>query len=289
MIGPEHEGRRPAQGSGFSDAVTFSFADAGQQLYGLARIGLDPAGRGSALAVLFAGDRPVAVRAQGDVETPETGWESVTIAGVSATVAEPLTSWRASFEGEDVGFDLSFIAACPPFPPGRGSTLEGYGQLCEVRGEATVGARRAAVSGLGQRDHLWGPARWEGIELSRTVCAWVDGPGALSLSAHRPAGASGHEDELLSAVLVDASPDGPGPLAVAEPRLSTTYDAAGRQRRAGVELWVGEDDELPRRASGEVVCGTSLELGRLRLDCAFLHWHLDGRAGTGRYDVLRRV
>ena len=36
----------------------------------------------------------------------------------------------------------------------------------------------------------------------------------------------------------------------AEPRLSTTYDAEGHQRRAGLELWVGEDDPLPRRAGG---------------------------------------
>jgi hypothetical protein len=38
-----------------------------------------------------------------------------------------------------------------------------------------------------------------------------------------------------------------------------------------------------------VVCGTSLDLGRLRLDCAFLRWHMEGREGIGRYDILRRV
>jgi hypothetical protein len=41
--------------------------------------------------------------------------------------------------------------------------------------------------------------------------------------------------------------------------------------------------------AGEVACGTSLELGRLHLDCAFFHWRTDGRAGVGRYDVLRRA
>jgi hypothetical protein len=37
------------------------------------------------------------------------------------------------------------------------------------------------------------------------------------------------------------------------------------------------------------VCGTSLELGRLRLDAAFFRWRMGGREGIGRYDVLRRA
>ncbi|MCU0314369.1 MAG: hypothetical protein MUC84_09960, partial [Solirubrobacteraceae bacterium] len=74
-----------------------------------------------------------------------------------------------------------------------------------------------------------------------------------------------------------------------DPRLSTTFDADGRQRRAALELWVREDDERPLRLEGEVVCGTTLDLGRLRLDCSFLHWRLGELDGVGRYDVLRRA
>jgi hypothetical protein len=37
------------------------------------------------------------------------------------------------------------------------------------------------------------------------------------------------------------------------------------------------------------VAGTSLDLGRLRLDCAFFRWRSGGREGVGRYDVLRRI
>ena len=81
----------------------------------------------------------------------------------------------------------------------------------------------------------------------------------------------------------------PQAVAVAEPRLSTTYDAEGRQRRAGLELYVDSEDAYPRRAAGEVVAGTSLDLGRLRLDCAFFRWRMEGRTGVGRYDVLRKV
>ena len=49
------------------------------------------------------------------------------------------------------------------------------------------------------------------------------------------------------------------------------------------------EDSYPRRGAGEVLCGTSLDLGRLRLDCAFFRWRMEGREGVGRYDVLRRV
>jgi len=36
-----------------------------------------------------------------------------------------------------------------------------------------------------------------------------------------------------------------------------------------------------------VLCGSTLELGPLALDCAFFAWHIEGREGVGRYDILR--
>ena len=80
-----------------------------------------------------------------------------------------------------------------------------------------------------------------------------------------------------------------GLLASRTARLSTTYDGDGHTRRAGLELWPAGDDEWARRAAGEVLCGSSLDLGALRLDCAFFRWQLEGRAGVGRYDILRRA
>jgi hypothetical protein len=107
----------------------------------------------------------------------------------------------------------------------------------------------------------------------------------VTLAAMRPLGAGGHEQELVGAALVG----GEAPHPIADARLSTTLDAAGCQRRAGLELWVGEEDPVPLHAAGEAVCGTTLDLGRLRLDAAFFHWRAAGRAGVGRYDVLRRA
>lgn len=283
MIGPEHEALRPAAGEGFSDSVTFAFGDPAAGVHGLARIGLqagEPA-LGSLLAVLFAGSETVDVAARGDVEVAEPSWDSVTVERVALGMEEPLAAWTVRW---DERLDLRFTALSPPVETAAGG-LQGYEQLCRVEGTATVDGAERRIGCLGQRGHNWGVADWERMELARTVCAWWDEGHALILSAIRPAGAEHHDAEEIAAHLLEGET-----LAVADPRLSTTYDAEGRQRRAGLELYVtGDDDEYPRRVAGEVTCGTSLDLGRLRLDCAFFAWRTEGREGIGRYDLLRRA
>ena len=32
-----------------------------------------------------------------------------------------------------------------------------------------------------------------------------------------------------------------------------------------------------------------LDLGRLRMDCAFFRWRMEGREGVGRYDVVQKM
>ena len=120
------------------------------------------------------------------------------------------------------------------------------------------------------------------------MSAWLDEDLAVSLTAIRPADKQHHSDEALAAAILDRGEDGaPRVIDVADPRLSTTYDEEGRQRQAGLELWIDEDG-YPRRAAGELAVGTSLDLGRLRLDCAFFRWRMEGHEGVGRYDVLRK-
>jgi hypothetical protein len=51
---------------------------------------------------------------------------------------------------------------------------------------------------------------------------------------------------------------------------------------------VGSDDDYPLRGIGQVVAGSTLELGALRLDVAFFRWHIEGRDAVGRYDIIRR-
>jgi len=289
-IGPEHEPPRPPAGPGFSDALTFAFGDHTSDVYGIARLGL-AGGTASGLALVFRDGEPVAVNADGGAAAPDvSSWDAVGAAGISTVTREPLGSWRVAFDGA-VPFALEFEAAGPPMrlapdaPAARAGGMEGFDQVCRVTG--TVGD--APFSGLGQRGRSWGAPDWEKMSLARTVSAWMDSGHAVSLVAVRPAKGKAHDDEQVSAFVFDADREDAPVLEVAEPRLSTVYDGEGRQRRAGLELYVHDDDSYARRAAGEVVAGTSLDLGRLRLDCAFFRWQMEGRVGVGRYDVLRRA
>jgi hypothetical protein len=279
-----------------TDSVTFSFGDASAELYGLARLGLSPAGdgsrQGSALALLFSGREPVAAVARGGLPVADgAGWEALELGGVRATVEAPLERWTVSFDaGDGHGFALELTALGDAAALDAGAPaaelggMAGYEQPCRVRGTVRAGGRERGFTGLGQRGHAWGDADWERIELARTVTAWTDVASA-ALTAIRPAGASDHAAEATWAALWEPEA---GLLPVDDGRLSTTYDADGHARRAGLELWTAAA-EWPRRASGEVLCGSSLELGALQLDCAFFEWRLEGHAGVGRYDIVRRA
>ena len=278
-----------------TDSVTFAFGDRSAELYGLVRLGLSRSAegprQGSALALLFAGREPVAALAQGALPLADgDGWEALELAGLRATVEAPLDRWSVSFDAEDgQGFALEFAALGAPaalgpdLPAGRLGGMAGYDQPCGVRGTVRAGGRSRPFDGLGQRGHAWGDADWERIELARTVTAWTRGACA-TLTAIRPAGAQDHAAEATWAALWEPE----AVLAVEHGRLSTTYDSDGHTRRAGLELWAA-GAEWPRRAAGEVLCGSSLDLGALRLDCSFFGWHLDGQAGVGRYDIVRRA
>ncbi len=280
MSAAELEAPRPPRAPGDTDAVTFSWADPDAELYGLAHLatgaGADGAPQASALAVAFAGGEPVGAFAGA--------------AGAEADVEAPLERWAVRVEGE-VEFALTFEALTPPATLGRRTAvakaggMEGYEQLCRVHGSVRAGSRRRPVNGLGQRGHAWGNPDWDRIALTRTVAAWLpDGTGYV-LSAVRPARAETHADEALWAAALDRE----RVREVDEPRLSTTTDRDGRQIRAGLELWMEKSDDYPYRGTGDAVCCSTLDLGALRLQCAFYRWHVEGRTGVGRYDVIRRA
>jgi len=274
------EAPRSVRKPGDTDAVTFTWADIGAGVYGLARVASGALADGttshSVLAVAFAGRETLgAVAEAGATPPPE----------VVASVEEPLERWAVAGSGE-LPFSLTFEARTPPAEYGgriglvKSGGMEGYEQLCRVRG--TMGSR--AVDGLGQRGHAWGNPDWDRIALTRSVSAWFDDGSGSVLSAVRPVKASSHADEAIWAAVFDGS----RALTVDEPRLSTTTDSAGRQIRAGLEFWLDKDDDYPTRGLGDVVTGSTLELGALRLDVAFFAWHIEGRAAVGRYDIIRR-
>ncbi len=271
------EAPRHLRKPGDTDAVTFSFADAAAELYGLVRVATGLAADGSrgesALALTLAGRATVGARAEAGA--------------VRATLEEPLVRWRV--RADEPALDLEFEAVTPPAElPGRHAAakaggLEGYEQLCRVRGTVRVDGRDRPVLGLGQRGHAWGNPDWDRIALTRSVGAWLDDGSGVVIAAVRAIGAESHADEAVWAAALNTEQV----RAIEDARLSTTTDSAGRQIRAGLELWGEEDFSV--RGIGEALAGTTLDLGALRLDCAFFRWHVEGRTGVGRYDILRRA
>jgi hypothetical protein len=299
MIGPQDEAARaPEPGSvGFGDAVTFAFGDVDQGIYGSARLGLvagEPV-RASGLGLLFHDGELLSVDATGGIELGDAAdWQLLEAGDVRATIERPLEAWDVVYDGDEGGFELRFEAISTPAELSVGAVaasaaeLRGYEQLCRVTGSVRLGERRVKLNCFGQRGHQWGSPDWERIALARTVSAWFDDGRGVTLASVRPDDASAHAHEAISAWLLDRE----AIVTIGEPLLSTTLDGDGRQMRAGLELWEdGDDDErpFPHRAAGEAVCGTTLDLGRLQLDCAFFHWRMEGHQGVGRYDVLRRA
>jgi hypothetical protein len=296
-VDPALEQPRPLTGPHDSDAVTFAFADVASDLYGVARLGLTESGA-SGLVVLFHGGDPVVVDAEAGASVPDpTTWEGVCAAGLSTAVREPLRSWEIALRSRQATFDLAFhgdgnaAELAPDEPVAKAGGMQGYEQPCRVTGTVTVGERRFELAdALGQRGRSWGAPDWDKIALARTLSAWFPDGVAVSAVAVRPAKAKSHADEALAVTILEPARDGGEPVAtpVPDPLLSTAYDGDGRQRRAGLELYP-DPEGYARRLAGEVVCGSSLDLGRLRLDCAFFRWRMEGREGVGRYDVLRRA
>jgi hypothetical protein len=152
-------------------------------------------------------------------------------------------------------------------------------RVCRVTGRVAG----AAIDGLGTAGETTTPPAWSELDALRTVSALFADDQALLALARRPRGALGHGQELVTAHLVAAGE----PLAVEDARLSTVYDGDGRQRSAGVELWL-PDEDFPRRASGTVRAGLSLALESLRVNAALFTWQMEGRRGFGAYEITVR-
>ena len=127
------------------------------------------------------------------------------------------------------------------------------------------------------------PPAWSELDALRTVSAVFDPGLAVLALARRPRGARGHGDERVTGWIVR---DGT-PQSVEDARISTVYDGEGRQRTAGLELWLPGED-FPRRATGQARAGASLSLEGLRVHAAVFSWRMEGREGVGAYDILVR-
>jgi hypothetical protein len=171
-------------------------------------------------------------------------------------------------------FDLEFDPVSEPLDLDGASV-----RLCRVRG--TVGS--AKVDCLGTATETVTAPAWDELDALRGVSALFDGDHAVMALARRPRGAHGHGDERVIAWLVT----GGDAKQVSDARISTVYDGEGRQRTAGLELWLPGED-FPRRASGTAVAGTTLAFDGLRVNAAVFSWRMEGRDGAGAYELTVR-
>jgi hypothetical protein len=206
----------------------------------------------SGLTLVFEGEQPTALAGGAELSTTASGY-------------------RAGLEDR---LDLELEATSGPVSF-RGATV----RLCRATG--TVGGRR--VEALATATETTAGPGWDDLDAVRSISALFEPERALLAVARRPRGARGHGEELVVAHLL--APD--RTEAVEEARITTVYDGDGRQRSAGVELWLPGQD-FPRRATGRTLAGASLALDGLRVNAAVFAWTMEGREGLGAYDVTVR-
>lgn len=174
--------------------------------------------------------------------------------------------WRLAGDGVELTVEpASASASAPAAGEVAGAAgVSGVQELCRVRGSVRVGDRERAVDCAGARLLVdlaggGGGGRGDGradgggdgrYESVRAVCGWVADDEGFALAALRPRRHRGHESDVVAATLFDPQ----AWVTVADPRLSTTYDADGVPARVNLELWIGDGEtEFPRRVAGEAV------------------------------------
>jgi hypothetical protein len=223
---------------------SIAFFDRDRQLYGTARSGATLLFRGSSSTVLDEGPQ---VEATGELVR-------ATLPGHFELRLEPVS--------EEVELDGTFA------------------RVCHVTGEVD-GTR---VDCLGTTSRTERPPAWDELDALRSLTVLVDEQHGVLAVARRPRGARGHDEEHVSAWLLEEE----RLVRVEDARISTVYDGDGRQRSAGLELWM-PDEDFPRHGSGTVVAGSSLDLEGLQVHAAVFAWNLAGREGVGAYELMVRT
>ena len=222
----------------------------------------------------------------GNVAGTASAWDGGSCSSLGGEVrvegSDPDEPWR--LEGD--GLDLTFAPVGPPAElrlDDAGVSLS-Y-QLARVTGHVVREGDELAIDCGGERTYRLGAPDGKRFSALRVVSGWFGTDAGLIVLAARPRKARGHESDLMAGVLVE----GETAMPISDPRLSSTYTAAGVPRRVGLELWIGEDDDedaeqYARRAAAQaagpwLACdmGGASEL---------LRWRMRGRAGVGVYELI---
>jgi hypothetical protein len=206
-----------------------------------------------------------------------------------------LPSLGMALEGSDDGEDWRIVSdrvelTLTPAAAAAPAGSSGFDQLCRVRGRVALDGEDTTVDCLGRRGSRAEHPDFGRFDSLRDVSAWFEPAEGIALVSLRPRRAAGHSDDLISAVLFEPE----ATVAVAEPRLSTTYTAAGEPSRLSLELWPDSEHEggsqIPRRAAGEAIGARARSRqGELDISAELLRCHSHGREGAGVYLLVRPV
>jgi hypothetical protein len=192
--------------------------------------------------------------------------------------------WR--LEGD--GIELTASSTGADLGLSRADPASGFDQLCRVHGRVLLEGTEREIECIGRRGAYAQRSDVERLDSVRDVWAWFEPGEGLALVALRPRKSRGQDSDLVRAVVFDSD----APHTVDDPRLSTTYTASGQPLRAGLELWLGDDDEqqqYPRRALGEATgAGATGRVGRFEVLAQPFHWQSRGRDGAGVYLLARQ-
>jgi hypothetical protein len=182
------------------------------------------------------------------------------------------------------GFEL----AVAPLGQHEAPDAAGSDELCRVKGRLELDGSWHDVDCLGSRGVGAAAPELQQLGAFRQISAWFDAHDGIVVTALRPAGKRGHGDDVLTVALFDSE----GPVAVSDPRLSTTYTAEGQPSRVSLELWLELDEDseqqFPRRAAGETVgSGAAFENEALSVRAELLRFHSRGLEGPALYLLVQ--
>jgi hypothetical protein len=228
---------------------------------------------GAALAPLLAGAATDTVAAIASLESgAPTSAAPVRLKGEA-----PDEDWGLT--GPDLRLRVTPVQATPADPVG-----DRLAQLCLVTGSVLLDGAEREVECLGLRTLAAG-VDLRSLDSVRQVLAWFAPDDGIALCARRPRGAKGHDRDAVAATVLEPE----GPVAVADPRLSTTYAGSGQPARVGLELWLTEEEnQFPRRVSGEALgVDTDGQTSDLVAGLQAFRCHSRGRDGAGAYVLVR--
>ncbi len=206
---------------------------------------------------------------------------AITAAPVTLTGESPNADWELT--RPDLRLRVTPHEApptdAPSDPPGDRSV-----QLCRVTGSVAIDGAEREIDCLGLRTLAAG-VDLRSLDSIRHILAWFAPDDGVALCSRRPRGAKGHDRDAVAATVFEPE----GPVAVADPRLSTTYAGSGRPARVGLELWLTEEEnQFPRRVSGEAVgVDADGQAGDLVVGLQAFRCHSRGRDGAGAYLLVR--